>query len=272
MAEHAAKASNTSPAMRDAMRLFGQTVVDFCGVVGEVSQLMVQTVRALFRYRWNFDEIWRQCFLIGNRSVGIVLLIAVFTGMVLALQFIIGLSRFGLSLYTGQIIGLSISRELGPVLTSLMVAARVGSGIAAELGSMMVTEQVMAIEAMGANPVHKLVVPRMLATVISVPLLAVIANAVGVLGGMVISIMETGVTAHFYMHQIWTTVSFEDYAHGIFKTVVFAFLIALIACHQGLNTYGGTAGVGHSTTRAVVFSSVAIFVTDFFLTKLLFIL
>lgn len=258
--------------LREGMRMFGQLIVDFCRIVGEISQLAFATFRALVRYRWEFPEIVRQCFLIGNRSMGIVVLIALFTGMVLSLQFIIGLSRFGLSLYAGQIVGLSITRELGPVLTSIMVAARVGSGIAAELGSMVVTEQVMAIQAMGANPVHKLVVPRLLATVLSLPLLAVIANTVGVFGGMVITRMETGVTTQFFLHQIWSTVSLEDYVHGIFKTVIFAVLIALIACHQGLHTYGGTEGVGRATTRAVVFSSVSIFIADFFLTKLLIIL
>ncbi|MBI2343206.1 MAG: ABC transporter permease [Deltaproteobacteria bacterium] len=253
-------------------RLCGRSVVRLCNNTGEVTMLGVATLRAIFRYRWDMGEIFHHCFFIGNRSLGIVFLISVFTGMVLSLQFIVGLSRFGLTLYTGQIVGLSITRELGPVLTSLMVAARVGSGIAAELGSMVVTEQVLAIQAMGANPIQKLVVPRAIATLISVPLLTVFADAVGVLGGMIVTTMETNVTAQFYLHQIWTTVALDDYLHGIAKTVVFAGCIVLIACHQGLRTYGGTAGVGRSTTRAVVFASVAIFIADFLLTKLLIVL
>lgn len=255
----------------DIFALMGREILTFVALVGGVTQLAGQTLRATWRYRWDVREIVRQCFFVGNRSMPIVLLIGAFTGMVLSLQFVTGLARFGLQLYTGQIVGLALTRELGPVLTSIMVAARVGSGIAAELGSMMVTEQVMAIEAMGANPIHKLVVPRTIATVIATPFLAVFADAVGVLGGMVITCMEVHVTPDFFMNQIWSTISMGDYLHGLAKTLVFAFSIAQIACYQGLTTYGGTAGVGQSTTRAVVYACVVIFISDFFLTKLLII-
>jgi phospholipid/cholesterol/gamma-HCH transport system permease protein len=252
----------------DGIRILGRWVIIFCQTTGEITFLALHTLRAMVRYRWDFSEICRQCFLIGNRSIGIVTLIAIFTGMVLALQFSVGLGRFGLKIYTGQIVGLAITRELGPVLTALMVAARVGSGIAAELGSMMVTEQVMAIEAMGANPIQKLVVPRAIAMVIAIPILTIFANAVGVLGGMIITMSEANISANFFMNQIWRTVGFDDYIHGITKTVFFAFIIVMIACREGLKTHGGTAGVGRSTTRAVVYSSITIFVVDFFLTKL----
>ncbi|MBI4237292.1 MAG: ABC transporter permease [Deltaproteobacteria bacterium] len=252
--------------------VLGREVLVLTALVGGVTQLAWRTVRTLFRYRWDWKEILRQCFFVGNRSVPIVVLIAAFTGMVLALQFTVGLARFGLKLYTGQIVGLAIARELGPVLTSLMIAARVASGIAAELGSMMVTEQVLAIEAMGANPVHKLVAPRLIATMVMTPILAIAADVIGILGGMVIAMMEAKVTAHFYLKQIVETVSVEDFLHGIGKTVVFAFCIAMIACYQGLRTHGGTEGVGRSTTRAVVYASIVIFISDFFLTKLFIIL
>ncbi len=149
-----------------------------------------------------------------------------------------------------------------------MIAARVGSGIAAEMGSMVVTEQVLAIEAMGANPIHKLVVPRMIATVIACPLLATIADAVGTIGGMIITVAEAGVTTDFYINQITNTVLLRDYLSGIFKTLFFGYFIAIIACYQGLQTSGGTEGVGKATTKAVVQSSIMIFVSDFFLTKL----
>jgi len=205
---------------------------------------------------------------VGNKSLSIVSLIAIFTGMVFALQFSVGLGRFGLKMYVGQVIGIAIMRELGPVLTSLMVAARVGSGIAAEIGSMVVTEQVLAIEAMGSNPVAKLVVPRVLACVLATPLLTLVACALGVLGGMVITIMEAGVSVRFFMDQIWRSIVYEDFFSGLGKTVFFGFFIAIIACYQGLNTSGGTEGVGHSTTKAVVYSSILVFVSDFFLTKM----
>jgi phospholipid/cholesterol/gamma-HCH transport system permease protein len=208
------------------------------------------------------------CEFVGVRSLNLVLVIMVFTGMVLALQFTVGLSRFGLELYVGQIIGISIVRELGPVLTSLMIAARVGSGIAAELGSMVATEQVLAIEALGGNPVQKLVLPRLLATMLMTPLLTTIGNIVGILGGMVITIMEAGVTARFYFDQIQRTVEMSDIVSGLCKTVFFGYAIGLIACYEGLKTTGGTEGVGRSTTYAVVLSSLIIFISDFFLTKL----
>lgn len=255
-----------------ALALLGAEVANFVFHVGGVVRLGLRTIRVIFRYRWDGREIVRQFFAIGNRSLSIVALTALFTGMVLALQFLYGLSRFGLKLYTGQIIGLSLTRELGPVLTSLMIAARVGSGIAAELGSMMVTEQVLAIEAMGANPLQRLVAPRVIALIVAAPLLTVFADAIGIFGGLLITVGEAGVTPTFYMQQIWHTVEVADFVHGLVKTMFFAACIAWIACYQGLTTYGGTEGVGRSTTRAVVYASITIFILDFFLTKLLILL
>ena len=240
----------------------------FLFYLGGIFSLSLASIQAFFKYRVNLEIFVQQMFYIGNRSLSIVSLIAVFTGMVFALQFAVGLARFGLKMYIGQVIGIAIVRELGPVLTSLMLAARVGSGIAAELGSMVVTEQVLAIEAMGANPVSKLVVPRVLACVVSAPLLTIISCALGVLGGMVITMIEAGVSMRFYLDQIWRSVVYEDFFSGISKTVFFGFFVAVIACYEGLNTKGGTEGVGQSTTRSVVYSSIFIFVADFFLTKL----
>jgi phospholipid/cholesterol/gamma-HCH transport system permease protein len=180
----------------------------------------------------------------------------------------VGLERFGLQLYTGQIVGIAITRELGPVLTALMVAARVGAGITAEIGSMNVTEQVLAIEAMGANPVNKLVVPRVIATTFCTPILAVIADFVGILGSMIITMLETGIGAKYFIDQITDSVEMIDFGSGIAKTFFFGFFIGLIACYQGLMTKGGTEGVGRSTTLSVVYSSICIFIADFFLTKL----
>ncbi len=251
--------------------VLGTFVMNGVEKVGGISLLIYKTFRAIFKYKFNWKGLEDQLFQIGNRSISIVLLIAVFTGMVLALQFTVGLARFGLKMYAGFVVGLSIIRELGPVLTALMVAARVGSGITAELGSMVVTEQVMAIEAMGSNPYQKLVVPRVLATIIATPLLTIMANMVGILGGMVVTMMEAGVTSKFYMDQIWNTIKFVDFFDGIAKTFIFGFIIAVVACYEGLNTSGGTEGVGQATTRTVVLASVLIFVSDFFMTKLLLI-
>lgn len=254
---------------RAFMASLGERFLHFVRHIGGVTNLAVRTFRGIFRYKLDFGELVRQFAVIGNRSLMIVVLTAIFTGMVIALQLCIGLGRYGLKLNVGQIVGLSIFRELGPVLTCLMVAARVGSGIAAEIGSMVVTEQVLAIEAMGANPVAKLVVPRMIATVIACPILTVIADVIGSFGGMIITVREAGVTMSFYVDQIRNTVLIEDFMSGIYKAIFFGFAISIISCYEGLNTIGGTEGVGRSTTRAVVFSSIVIFVSDFFLTKLI---
>jgi phospholipid/cholesterol/gamma-HCH transport system permease protein len=241
----------------------------FITLVGSISALAFDTLRVVFTHRLAFGEVIKQFVQIGNKSFFIVALIAFFTGLVIALQLAVGLGRFGLKLYVGTIVGLSIFRELGPVLTSIMVAARVGSGIAAELGSMVVTEQVLAIEAMGANPVQKLVVPRVIAATIATPLLTIMANIIGVTGGMVITVMQAGVTPRFYIDQISKALIVDDFLSGVIKATFFGFFVAIISCYQGLSTRGGTEGVGRQTTKAVVYSSIAIFVSDFFLTKLI---
>ena len=150
-----------------------------------------------------------------------------------------------------------------------MVAARVGSSIAAELGSMVVTEQVLAIEAMGANPTQKLVVPRVLATTIATPILTIMACVIGTLGGMVIMIKQAGITPQFYIDQVRNSLLMEDFTSGTIKALFFGFFIGIISCYQGLQTSGGTEGVGAATTKAVVLSCITIFVSDFFLTKMI---
>ncbi len=247
----------------------GERVLAAMEHVGRISSLVGQSFKVFLSSRLALGELIRQLTFVGNRSLSIVGLIALFTGLVLALQLSVGLGRFGLKLYVGQVVGLSIFRELGPVLTALMIAARVGSGIAAELGSMVVTEQVLAIEAMGANPIQKLVVPRILATVIATPLLTVMADVIGVIGGMLITVQEAGVTPRFYLDQIRNSLVMDDFTSGIAKAFFFGFFVSVISCYQGLQTQGGTEGVGVATTKAVVYSAITIFVSDFFLTKLI---
>lgn len=239
-----------------------------CEYFGGVLLLMGRMIRSLVRYPFDLRPVIHQVYDIGVQSLSLTNLIAIFTGMVLALQFIVGLRRFGLELYAGQVVGVAITRELGPVLTALMVAARVGSGIAAELGSMSVSEQILAMRAMGASPIVKLVIPRVLVTTIATPLLTIIADFVGILGGMFVTMMEAGVTARFYADQVKSTVEVSDFMSGLGKTVFFGFFIGCISCYQGLNTSHGTKGVGTSTTRTVVYCSMVVFVADYFLTKL----
>ncbi len=254
--------------LRFLLAHFGARIIYYCDYVGGVSLLAFRFFTNLIRHGISLKQFTEQVYQIGVKSLSLTNLVAIFTGMVLALQFIVGLKRFGLQLYAGQVVGVSITRELGPVLTALMVAARVGAGIAAEIGSMTVTEQVAAIEAMGANPIVKLVVPRVLVVTIVTPLLTAIADVIGILGGMFVTTVEAGVSPRFYIDQVLRTVQMEDFLSGIGKTVFFGFLIGVIACYQGLKTERGTEGVGNSTTLSVVISSVTVFVADYFLTKM----
>lgn len=259
-----------SPERRDMPFLQGigrgaLTLTEYAGGLGVLSW---KVLKSPFRRPIEGRAIVRQIFDVGYQSLSLTNLIALFTGMVLALQFIVGLKRFGLELYSGQVVGVAISRELGPVLTALMVAARVGSGITAEIGSMSVSEQILAIRAMGGDPVAKLVFPRVLVTTLATPLLTVAAILIGIFGGMMVTVLETGIGAAFYIDQVKRTVQLYDFFSGVAKTFFFGFFIGIIACYRGLNTTGGTKGVGRATTQTVVHSAITVFVSDFFLTKL----
>lgn len=237
-------------------------------LIGGIGVMVVDMIKSVIHYRIDFKYVVRQVYDIGVKSLSLVNLIAIFTGMVLALQFVVGLRRFGLQLYAGQVVGIAITRELGPVLTALMVAARVGSGIAAELGSMKVSEQILAIKAMGGSPIAKLVVPRVLVTTLATPFLTIISIFIGILGGMFVTMNEAGVTSQFYLDQVKSTVQIYDFMSGVGKSVFFGFFIGAIACYKGIHTDGGTKGVGESTTQTVVICAIVIFISDFFLTKL----
>jgi len=240
--------------------------VDRCG---RFVLLVGATFRAARRPRFPMLETVRQLEAIGSRSTTIVLITALFTGMVLALQTGIALERFGAKLYVGSVVGLSLARELGPVLTALMVGGRVGAGITAEIGAMQVTEQIDAIRSMGADPVQKLVLPRVLAATLALPLLTILAVLLGVMGGLLIAITQFGITPNFYLDTIYSTVTVEDLLSGVSKTFVFGWIIAMVGCFTALETTGGTVGVGRSTTTAVVVASISVLVSDFFLTKVL---
>jgi phospholipid/cholesterol/gamma-HCH transport system permease protein len=250
----------------------GRSVIDTVDAVGEFALLAWLTLRAALRPRFPWLECLRQLETIGARSSTIVLITALFTGMVLALQTGIALARFGAKPYVGSVVGLSLARELGPVLTALMVGGRVGAGITAEIGAMQVTEQVDAIRSMGADPVQKLVLPRVLAATLALPLLTVMADVLGVIGGMLIAWSQFGIDPSFYVQTIVNTVTVGDFFSGIVKTFVFGWLIAMVGCSTALRTTGGTVGVGRATTQAVVVASIGVLVTDFFLTQLMVIL
>jgi phospholipid/cholesterol/gamma-HCH transport system permease protein len=210
-----------------------------------------------------------QMDVIGVGSLPIILLVGFFTGAVLALQTYRTLTRFGSSSVLGEAVALSVVRELGPVLTAIVVAGRVSSGIASELGSMVVSEQVDALRAMGTDPLRKLVAPRLYATLITLPVLTVLADFVAMIGGAVISVTVAHLTSNEYWSSGYQSLGYPDMVQGLIKPVLFAFVISLVGCYFGLNTTGGTEGVGRSTTHAVVVAVVMIIMLDFFVTQLL---
>jgi len=213
-----------------------------------------------------------QFYYLGVNSLSIACITALFTGMVLALQAAFALSSFGAELFVGDLVSLSIVRELGPVLTALLVGGRVGAGITAELGSMKITQQLDAMRAMATNPVYKLVIPRLAACVLCLPILTIIANFLGVMGGMFLAAYELNIEGPFYLARVQQALDLGDIFSGIGKAVFFGFFIGIISCNNGMRVEGGADGVGMATTQTVVTASIVILISDFFLTKFFFML
>jgi len=237
------------------------------------AQEYVRLTRAAFHgvytrplYRHDIVEQFDQ---IGAGSLTVVLLAGLFTGAALASQTGLTLDQFGARPVVGRLVSASMIKELGPVLTALMLTGRIGSGIAAELGSMAVTDQINALRALGTDPVRKLVVPRVLAGIFMAPVLTVISDFIGILGGWVIARYQLQVNSGLYWSSITKGLYMQDVWMGLSKPFVFGFLIVTIACHVGLRTTGGTAGVGKSTTISVVAGSVAVIAADFFVTQIM---
>ena len=253
--------------MRQLALQMGGQILAMISAMGGIAILAFQAFYHALLPPYNIRLLFKQMDHIGVKSLSIISIAAVFTGFVLALQTGYGMARFGAKIYVGIVVGLSMIRELGPVLTALLVGGRVGSGITAELGSMKVTEQIDAMRAMGANPIKKLVVPRVLSTMLVLPLLTVVADIVGILGGMMVSQYEFQVDYHLYWNAVTQNLKPADFLSGLGKTVFFGFLIAIVGCYQGLQVEGGTEGIGRATTKTVVTSSILILIFDFFLTK-----
>jgi len=237
--------------------------------VQEYVALQIATFRAIFSRPYYFRDIVEQFESIGIGSLTVVLLAGFFTGAVLALQTGITLDQFGARPFVGRLVSASMVKELGPVLTGLMLAGRIGSGIAAELGSMVVTDQINALRTLGTDPVRKLVVPRVLAGVLMTPVLTVIANTVGILGGWLIAVYQLRVAGSLYWSSVIEGLYIQDAWMGLIKPFCLGYAIVTIGCHVGLRTKGGTQGVGRATTNAVVASSVAVIAVDLFVTQLL---
>jgi phospholipid/cholesterol/gamma-HCH transport system permease protein len=243
-------------------------VLSFLEHLGTIARMMTGAIRSGFKRPFETKSILAQLESLGVASLGIVVVTSVFIGMVMAVQFAFGLRKFGGMEYTGRVVGLSFTRELAPTLTAVIVGGRISAGMAAEVGSMAVTEQIDAVRALGADPLKKLVWPRLVASVIVMPILAALALVLGFSGAMVITDLQFNIPSEFFLRSALSTITMMDFVSGMFKTPFFGAIIALVGCHFGLTTTGGTAGVGNSTTKTVVVVSIAILIADFILTKL----
>ncbi len=257
--------------LNEALKAAAYRVQSYFGLLRRV---LASAVTRPFYWR----DLAQQMDTIGVASLGIVALTGLFTGMVLALQSSVEMKQFGATIYIGRLVGASAVRELGPVLTALMVAGRAGSGMAAQLGSMRITEQIDALSTLGVDPVRKLVTPRFLAALIMLPVLTVIMDVIAVGGGMLIAVVKLDLTATMYLRSVYQSLAQTgfifryipiDVFGGLVKPLVFGGIIALTSCYYGMNTRGGTEGVGRATTQAVVSSSILILASDYFLTQLL---
>jgi phospholipid/cholesterol/gamma-HCH transport system permease protein len=235
----------------------------------ETTLMTARAVGGLFKGPRYITEAIAQMDVIGVGSLTIILLTGFFTGGVLAIQTYPTLAFWGQQAQTGRLVAVSLVRELGPVLTALMVSGRVGSAIAAELGSMSVSQQIDAMRALGTDPVRKLVAPRIIALVVTLPLLTVLADCVGIAGGAFAATSLYGLTTAEFFTSVHEGISANDIIGGVIKPICFAFIIGSIACYKGLTTEGGTVGVGRSTTRAVVSASIVVIISDFFLARAL---
>ena len=240
--------------------------------VQEYVRMLGKSARSVGSRPFYYRDVIEQFDAIGLGSMTVVILTGMFTGMVLALQSGFTLDQFGARSMVGRLVSASIVKELGPVLTGLMVAGRVGSGIAAELGSMMVTDQIAALRALGTDPIRKLVVPRILAGLVMVPILTVIASAVGMVGGWIVTVGLLRVASSVYWNSVIDGLFIEDVWMGLIKPFFLGFAIVSIGCHVGLRTSGGTQGVGRATTNAVVASSVAVIAVDYLVTQALIVM
>ena len=248
----------------------GRAVLNLLAQIGGLSLFVISAVSSCFRPPIYWFHIVRQFMRIGYFSLPVVGLTAFFTGGVLALQIYIGGNRYGAEAIVPQIVVLGITRELGPVIAGLMVAGRVAAAIAAEIGTMRVTEQIDALTTLATNPIKYLVVPRLVAAVLSMPILVAIADSIGVFGGYVVSTESLGFSGGIYLKNTVDFMTHQDVTSGLIKAAVFGFIIAMMGCYNGFNSKGGAQGVGAATTNAVVSSSILILAANYVLTSVLF--
>lgn len=254
------------------LHFLGSPVQRFISYVGALSILTANTVTASLKPPYDWREIIKQINYLGVLALPIVVITSVFIGGVLVLQMSFSLAKFGAKTFVGAIVAIALVRELGPVLMALLVGGRVAAGITAELGSMVLAEQIDAMRSLGANPLRKLVAPRVIACTFFVfPLTAMLSDVLGIFGGLLIAALTLDMEPEFFMNNVKTYLEYVDIFSGWGKTFFFGYFISIIGCYQGLNTAGGTEGLGKATTSTVVVALITILVSDFFLTKFFFI-
>ena len=252
------------------LAVIGRVFLAFLAQVGRLTLFTIDGVSALLRPPIYWTLIGQQMLRIGYFSLPVVGLTAFFTGGALALQIYVGSDRFGAEAFVPNIVVLGITRELGPVIAGLMVAGRVAAAIAAEIGTMRVTEQIDALTTLSTNPIKYLVVPRLVAAVVTMPLLVLVADSIGVFGGYVVSTESLGFNGAIYIKNTVDFMTRQDVTSGVIKVAVFGFIIALMGCYNGFHSRGGAQGVGNATTNAVVTSSILVLAANYFLTSILF--
>jgi len=244
----------------------GRAVLSFIRYLGELALLAADTATSIVVAPFRWRLLFRQLAEIGFRSQTVVIVTGMFTGAVLTAQTYFQFSKLGMATAVGSVVSVSLFRELGPTLTGLMVAGRAGASIAAEIGTMKVTEQIDALRAIGVHPTDYLVVPRVLALLISMPLLVAESVALGVLASYLVGTELLGINGPYFMHNLKAYTSGRDIKMALTKGFVFAVIIAVVSCHQGLHTKDGAVGVGRAPTEAIVISSLSILIVNFFLT------
>ncbi|MFZ5585783.1 MAG: MlaE family ABC transporter permease [Thermodesulfobacteriota bacterium] len=252
------------------LEMVGGAVMRGLEEAGELLLLFIQTCLWLLRPPWRLHLIFRQMEFVGIKSINVTVLTGAFTGAVFALQSYHGFSLFGAESLVGSTVALALTRELGPVLTALMVTGRAGSAMAAELGTMRVTEQIDALYVMAVNPIQYLVLPRVVASIIMLPLLTIVADYVGIVGGYVVGVHLLGINSGIFVAKIIEYMEFSDISMGLIKAGVFGLILSLVGCYKGFYASGGAEGVGRATTEAVVLASVSILAADYVLTALMF--
>jgi phospholipid/cholesterol/gamma-HCH transport system permease protein len=248
----------------------GRIIIGFVQEFGRVLVLLSNTFRQMVIPPLEIKNTIKQMYEVGVKSIPVVLVTGLFTGMVLALQSYTGFKRFGAEALVGSVVGLSMTREMGPVLTGLIVAGRAGAAMAAELGTMRVTEQIDALETLATNPVRYLIVPRFLAGLMMLPALTVIADIVGIFGGYAITVGMFGASSSQYWNRTWDFLEVDDIFNGLIKACFFGAAIALLSCYRGFYSDGGAEGVGKATTGAVVLSFMTILISDYYLSAWMF--